>query len=56
MSKLQKILELYHDHVHNCLTFDDPAEEIMGFDEYAEIHHGVAREEANEFFYAEAAL
>jgi hypothetical protein len=52
MSKLEKILELYHDYVHHCLSFDDSPEEILGFDEYAERHHGVNKEEANEFFYA----
>jgi hypothetical protein len=34
--------------------FDDPVEEILGFDEYAELHHGIEKEKANEFFYAAA--
>ncbi len=54
MSKLSKILDLYHDYVHHCLSFDDPVEEIAGFDEWANLHHGVSREEANDFFYASA--
>lgn len=55
MSKLERILELYHEYVNSSLMFDDPAEEILGFDEYANLHHGVPKEEANEFFYAAAA-
>lgn len=55
MYSLHRILELFHDYVQSCLMFDDPAEEIMGFDEYAELHHGISREVANEFFYSAAA-
>lgn len=55
MSISPKLLELYHDYVQSCLMFDDPVEEIAAFDEWAHLHHGVSRNEANEFFYAAAA-
>lgn len=54
MSALEKVLEFYHDYVNNCLMFDDPVEEILGFDEYAELHHGIDKEKAQFFFYNKA--
>ena len=54
MSKLLGIWNKYHDYVNHCLGFDDSPEEIMGFDDWAELHHGVSREEANQFMYDEA--
>lgn len=54
MTTLERILEFYHEYVNSCLMFDDPASEIMGFDEYADLHHGVSRDEANDFFYKAA--
>lgn len=55
MSNLQKIWELYNDYVNQSLMFDDPVDEILGFDEWAEAHHGTARHEADEFLQGVAA-
>lgn len=52
MNRLEKLLALYHDYVHSCLMYDDPVEEIMGWDQWANLHHGVAKEEADEYLAA----
>lgn len=52
-ARLQAIWEAYNDYVSHCLMFDDPAEEIAGFDEWAELHHGITKEAANEHMYAQ---
>lgn len=51
---LQRVLELYNEYVNSCLLFDDPTDEIRGFDEYAQ-DFGYSKDEANEFFYKAAA-
>lgn len=49
MTTLQQIWELYNKYVNDCLMFEDVPEEILGFDEYADLHHGVERSVADTF-------
>lgn len=48
MSELPKLWAKYNDYISNGLLHDSP-EELMGWDEFASLHGGISKDDADAY-------